>query len=137
MARTKKSERAVTIEDCTWIKARPARVFKALTDGKDLSRWWPKGAESDPRRGGKLVLTWFSGHRLSTNFSSFIRNREVAYPFYSESVRFRLSAKKGGTAVRVAHRCSTDACVHVAQSWGFLMGNLKCYLEYDGDLRCE
>jgi len=41
-----------------WIKAPPEVVFSALTDPKQLSRWFCDRASCDPREGGELLACW-------------------------------------------------------------------------------
>ena len=128
---------ACTVLDCTWIKAAPERVFHVLTDGQELSHWWPKSAESEPRSGGRLKLVWSNGSTHETAFERLIKNRRVSFPFYDQHIIFKLSRKKSGTSVEVIHACSRRWEVHVASCWGFLMGNLKAYIEHDVDLRVD
>lgn len=134
MTETKKAE-APAIEDETFIKAKPERVFKALTEGKEIAKWWPKAAESDPKAGGKLTLTWFNGSKCETKFETFEPGKEVSYKFYTEHLTFKLTEKGEGTAVKIVHRCGPEAAIHVAQCWGFLKANLKSVIEYGNDLR--
>jgi len=122
------------IEDDVWIAAPPGIVFTALTEGPMLASWWPRSAESEPRAGGRLAMTWFSGDKVETRFEAFKPGEEVSFPFYAEHVTFALSPDKGGTRLRIAHRCGAEA-IHVAQSWGFLKANLKVFLEMGLDLR--
>jgi uncharacterized protein YndB with AHSA1/START domain len=118
-----------------WIAAPPARVFRALSEGDELGRWWPMAAEAEPRLHGKLVLVWFSGDRLETRFDTFTAGSELSYAFYTERLRFDLVEKNGGTDVAIDHRCGPDAAIHVAQAWGFLKANLKTWVEHGIDLR--
>lgn len=113
----------------------PARVFRALTEAEELCRWWPREAASEPRLGGRLVLTWFSGDRLETRFESFVPEREVGFPFASERLAFSLSPERNGTRLHIAHGCGSGESIHVAQAWGFLKANLKSTLEAGVDLR--
>jgi uncharacterized protein YndB with AHSA1/START domain len=123
------------IEDSIWINAAPARVFKALTDGQEISHWWPKAAESDPQPGGQLILTWFSGGKMKTKFETCTAGKEVTYPFYTEKLTFLIMEKNNGALVAIRHHCGSDAALHVAQSWGFLKANLKSWVEHGIDLR--
>jgi uncharacterized protein YndB with AHSA1/START domain len=124
-----------TIADDIWLALPPSRVFAALTRADDLARWWPMAAESEPRTGGALALTWFSGQTMRTSFETFEPGREVSFAFYSEHVAFSLAPETSGTRFRVTHRCGTDDAIHVAQSWGFLKASLKAFLEGGMDLR--
>ncbi len=49
------------IEKRVWIRATAEVVFRALTDSKELARWFCDRATSDPREGGELVAYWSSG----------------------------------------------------------------------------
>ncbi len=40
------------------IEAPPEAVWKALTDAKELVRWFPLKAEVEPRVGGRYWLSW-------------------------------------------------------------------------------
>lgn len=42
----------------TTLAAPPERVYAALTRDEHLAHWFCDAAESDPRAGGRLVLTW-------------------------------------------------------------------------------
>jgi len=46
------------IEKRVLIQAPPAPVFRALTEAKDLARWFCDRAASDPRAGGELTVCW-------------------------------------------------------------------------------
>ena len=123
------------IEDSIWIRATPERVFNALTVGAEIARWWPKDAEAQPELGGKLILTWFTDHKLKTAFSTFVPAKEVSYPFYTEKLSFSLRPENDGTELKIVHHCGHDAAIHIAQSWGFLKANLKSVIEHNIDLR--
>ena len=49
------------IEKRVLIQASPATVFRALTEAKDLARWFCDHAISDPREGGELIMCWKTG----------------------------------------------------------------------------
>ena len=51
----------MTIEKRVWIRANAEVIFKALTDPKELARWFCDRALSDPREGGELIAHWMSG----------------------------------------------------------------------------
>lgn len=123
------------IEDDVWIACPPPWVFAALTKADELAGWWPKAAESEPRLGGKLVFTWFSGGTLATRFTGFEADRAVAFEFGREHVELVVEPEQGGTRFRVRHRCPGASAIHVAQAWGFLKASLKAYLEAGFDVR--
>lgn len=40
------------------IRAKPEKVYHALTSARELCRWWLAGAETDARNMGRLRLVW-------------------------------------------------------------------------------
>ena len=40
------------------IKAKPERVYRALTSATELCRWWLQGAETDARNAGRFRMVW-------------------------------------------------------------------------------
>jgi len=109
------------------ISAPPARVFKALTDGRELSRWFSgpecpvKFWEFDARPGGKYGYATQKGTIVVNGVSEFECHGEVleidpphllVYSWIANwhddtarrtVVRWELAAKPGGTHVRVTH----------------------------------
>ena len=43
---------------CARIRAKPAQVYRALTSGRELCRWWLAGAQTDARNTGYLRMIW-------------------------------------------------------------------------------
>ncbi len=60
MANTAQTNRG-RIEKRVLIKASPAIIFHALTDARDLVRWFCDRATSDPKEGGELAAYWKTG----------------------------------------------------------------------------
>jgi uncharacterized protein YndB with AHSA1/START domain len=44
-----------------YIKAPPAKVFKAISDNKELTRWFLAKARLDKEKGGAYKFTWLGG----------------------------------------------------------------------------
>jgi uncharacterized protein YndB with AHSA1/START domain len=61
------------IEKRVWIKASAEVVFKALTDSKDLARWFCDRASSNPHEGGELVAHWKAGKSNKKGRAVFTR----------------------------------------------------------------
>ncbi len=137
------------ISESIWVQATPARVFRALTEAKELNRWFLAGSQTEPRKGGRILLRWSMKQRGHENrFVTFRPGREVAYTWkwpqnhgQGEVVRFRLRPSKGGTSVTVVHAGFNSAEKHVpmftgyVEGWAVYLCNLKCYLERSYDLR--
>ena len=49
------------IKKRVWIKASAEVVYKALTESKELARWFCDRASCDPREGGELLAYWKTG----------------------------------------------------------------------------
>jgi uncharacterized protein YndB with AHSA1/START domain len=138
------------------IAAPPARVFQALSDPKQLSVWWNSKEcplhvfEMDARQGGK----WrFSTKQTSMNVNGvsqfdcageiveFDPPKVIAYTWIANwhddrsrktVVRWELSAKDGGTLVKVTH--SGLAQEDVARKdyqggWPGVVEQLKTFVE--------
>ena len=70
----------------------PARVvFRALTDSKELTQWWPDIGTFEPRVGGKFHFTFFAerhkempggkDHRLDGEVLEIVANKKLVYTF--------------------------------------------------------
>ena len=61
------------IEKRVWIRATAEVVFRALTDSKELARWFCDRALSDPREGGELIAHWTTGKSTLKGRALFTR----------------------------------------------------------------
>jgi uncharacterized protein YndB with AHSA1/START domain len=61
------------IEKRVWIRASAEVVFKALTDSKELVRWFCDRASCNPREGGELVAHWKTGKSSRKGRAVFTR----------------------------------------------------------------
>lgn len=57
------------------IKAKPERVYKALTSATELCRWWLQGAETDARNTGRFRMVWTKLRR-----NGAVNGRERIFP---------------------------------------------------------
>jgi uncharacterized protein YndB with AHSA1/START domain len=142
-----------TIELTTEIEASPEAVFRALVDADELVRWFPSGAQSDPRTGGSFEYRYefdqdpSRNHTYSGEYSDVRPNERVAYPWNGKlgttQVEFRLEPAGGSTKVTLRHSgwgtgADWDESLEMhRQGWGFFLGNLKSYLEAGKDSRAE
>jgi uncharacterized protein YndB with AHSA1/START domain len=60
-SRKKSDSPAGKIEKRVWIRASAEIVFKALTDPKELVRWFCDRAVCNPKEGGEFVAHWRTG----------------------------------------------------------------------------
>src|SRR5512136_976494 len=97
----------ILIEKSAVISATPARVYKSLTDAKQLSRWLADRVESDPRQGGRIVIDYDSHEkrgeyrRLIPGVKVGIRWIQFEEPVPEDLTGFKIDRVSGGTRVRV------------------------------------
>jgi uncharacterized protein YndB with AHSA1/START domain len=141
-----------TIELSTNIEAPPDRVFRALTDADELTRWFPSSAESDPRPGGAFSYRFefddaAKDHTYEGEYLDVSANERVAYPWQARlgttEVELTVRPSGAGAEVRLAHSGwgeggEWDASVEMhREGWGFFLANLKAYVEGGADGRAE
>lgn len=62
------------------LKAKPERVWRALTDPKELARWFPdEGAELDLRVGGEGALIWKNHGRFAVRVEELEPTRRFVW----------------------------------------------------------
>lgn len=132
------------IKDSIWIDCNRSRLFNFLTDAEKLALWWPESAESDPQVDGKLILYWQNNSSTASRFEVFIPDQRIAFPFGNEFVELTIAEDtedSGRCLLSVCHsritvrETSFDLLVHIAQSWTFLLINLKSVIEFGIDFR--
>jgi len=140
---TRSAEGEVTID------ATPERVWHALTDARELERWFPLDAHVEPGEGGSIRMSWrneFAGdmeilvwdppHHLRTSWSF----GEGAAP--AQITDYIIEAKGGSTVMRAVTSgfpldASWDGWVEgTKRGWAFELRSLQHYLEHhEGEAR--
>lgn len=140
---TRSAEGAVTIG------ATPERVWQALTDARELERWFPLDASVEPGEGGSIRMSWrneFAGdmkilvwnppHHLRTSWS-FGEGEAPA-----QITDYIIEAKGASTVIRAVTSgfpldASWDGWVEgTNRGWAFELRSLKHYLEHhEGEAR--
>jgi len=139
------------IEQTMEIAAPRERVFEALTDAGELTRWFPSGAESDPRTGGAFEYRFEfpsepqRDHVYSGAYADVRDGEQVSYPWNGAVGKTRvdvtLTPSGAGTVVRLEHtgwgegEAWDDSRRTHDEGWAFFLGNLKSYLERGEDQR--
>ncbi len=140
------------IEITKTIDAPEERVFKALTDARELERWFPSSADSDPRDGGAFEYR-FEFPRDSARDHTYagayheVSSHRVSYPWSGKlgetRVEVELRARGDATEVTLRHtgwgegaEWDESLAMH-RDGWGFFLENLKAYLERGEDRRPE
>lgn len=123
------------------IRATPVRVWKALTDPKELTRWFARRAKVSPGLGGSMEFSW-GGARLPASIAVWHPPKTLVLDWIDGTkVRFDLKKQGKETIVSLSHLGFRDA-VHgvdewatAREGWALYLLNLKGYLERKTDLR--
>ena len=139
------------------IRAKPERVYQALTSARELTRWWVLGAETDARNAGRVRLVWPRlkggqgslpggfGERSGV-FVDLEPARKVAWlwkPAAGEkgvvpplcSIFILPTRSAGASEVSLLHsgfpsaKASDGLYLHYARNWEDGLAKLKLYLE--------
>jgi uncharacterized protein YndB with AHSA1/START domain len=138
----------MNIEITKQIDAAPGRVFAALTDAGELTRWFASSAESDPRTGGDYVLRFefddeSRNHTYAGQYEEVTAPERVRYPwngqFGETTVEFVLRPAGSGTELTLIHSGWTEEAEETRQmheqGWGFFLDNLERHLTGGEDQR--
>jgi uncharacterized protein YndB with AHSA1/START domain len=140
MTEAQGEQKRLVIEKQIEIAAPVEAVWKAITDGGELSRWFPLEARVEPWKGGKISLSWGTDWEGTAPIEVWEPNRRfrwmetvsgqpVAIEFTRESrgsktvVRIVQSSFASGAAWEDEYFRSTN------YGWGFMLFNLRHYLE--------
>lgn len=123
------------------VRAAPSRVWKALTDPKDLTKWFVRRARVTAGMGGTMELSW-GGPRLPASIAIWHPPKTLLLDWIDGTkVRFDLKKQGNETVVSLAHLGFRDG-VHdidewatAREGWALYLLNLKAFLERKTDLR--
>jgi len=126
------------------IAASPAAVWKALTDGEELSRWFPLSARVTPGVDGTIFVSWGSGAEGEGRITAWEPQNllrwvqqvgEIAGP-EGVTVEWKLEQRGGKTIVRLVESgfssggdWADEYFASTEYGWGFILLNLRHYLE--------
>jgi uncharacterized protein YndB with AHSA1/START domain len=121
----------ILVEKSTVIPATPARVFKALTEAKQLSRWLAARVESDPRPGGQIIID-DGTHEKRGEYRRLIPGVEVGIswtqfeePVPIDLTGFKLDKVARGTRVRVVDFATPEDADASRARWAQRLKRLK------------
>lgn len=141
------ASRVAAIERELELRQSPERVWKALTDPDELSRWFSSTASLDLRPGGDATFTWAPGHGDSGTYHARVERvdppNSFAYTWARDAeaqvedgpstlVEWELTpTATGGTLLRLResgfaeedHRAGND------EGWGDEIEDLRRHLE--------
>jgi uncharacterized protein YndB with AHSA1/START domain len=132
-----------TVQLTFWIHASPRRVWKALTSGGELARWYTTPHRLELRKGGRWE---FLDGKLGGRILEVVPGQKLVQMYRlipgepETRVRYELADRKGRTELTLLHdrfgaaketfRCATEPAV-----WPWILSNLKTYVETGKPMR--
>lgn len=116
-------------------------VWKALTDGDEMTRWFPLEARVEPGEGGSVYMSWKNEYDATNPITAWEENRHFATAWEMEHlpnplvVDYHLETVGGKTVLRLVHSgFPTDETWEnfyqsVCHGWAFELRSLRHYLE--------
>jgi uncharacterized protein YndB with AHSA1/START domain len=135
------------IEKKVLIQAPPEIIYNALTDARDLVRWFCDRASSEPREGGELVAYWKSGKTGIKGRARYVKlepNTLVELLWVDEgqgspsdnathSLSYSIRSRRGTSEVVMTDRdeapLNEDALESLTTGWNSVLLELKDYCE--------
>ncbi|HEX7154643.1 MAG TPA: SRPBCC domain-containing protein [Thermoanaerobaculia bacterium] len=120
------------------IDADAATVWRALTEGEELKRWFPLDARVRPGVGGGVWMSFGEGAEWESPIEVWEPNQRLGTADRMENaviaVDYYLEAKGGTTIVRLVHSgfaadAWDDELDTLNAGWATFLANLKHYLE--------
>jgi uncharacterized protein YndB with AHSA1/START domain len=126
------------------IEASPAAVWRALTDARELERWFPLEARVEPGVGGSIFMSWRNEYTGDSRILAWVPERHLRTtwgvegegdPDTVQTTDYRIEPTAAGTAVRVVTSGFPDGerwddwVEGTRHGWRFELRSLKHYLE--------
>jgi uncharacterized protein YndB with AHSA1/START domain len=126
-----------TVEAQITIDADAATVWRALTEGEELKRWFPLDARVTPGEGGKMWVSWGEGMDWETPIALWEPNRHLRTVDPAPSVLavdYYIESKGGQTVLRIVHSgfaadAWDDELETMEGGWRAFLATLRNYLE--------
>ena len=137
----KTSEKERAIEVTLEIAAPVESVWKAITDPKELERWFPLQARVTPGVGGEVFMSWGPPWEGGSRIEAWDENRRLRTRGFLEHgdasmVEYTLEAKGGKTLLRLVHSgfakggdWEDELFGGTERGWRYELRSLRHYLE--------
>lgn len=120
-----------------WIDAAPERVWRALTEARELERWFPLEADVEPGVGGTVRMSWGSEYDTEMPIVAWDPPHHLQTKWFGQGVvtDYWIEAEEGGTRLRAVSSgfpldASWDEWVEgTVRGWAYELRALKHYLE--------
>lgn len=126
------------------IDAPPERVWRALTEARELERWFPLEAKVEPGEGGTVYMSWKNEFAGTSNILAWDppRHLRTSWEWGGQVTDYLLEGRGGRTTLRVVtsgfpEGGSWDEWIEgTRRGWTFELTSLRHYLErHDGEPR--
>ena len=121
------------------IKAKPEKVYNAITKTGGLKSWWTAGANADEKIGGTAEFIFGERYYNKMEIIKLQPNKIVEWEclegdkeWIGTTFLFDLEEKDDTTILRFSHnnwREETDFFASCNFNWGYYMNSLKLYCE--------
>ena len=127
-------------------KLKKEKVWSALTDEKELSKWWNKGVRLEPKVGGEFYEPWGKDQLATGKVIGVEPHKRIQFSWKEKYFKtsenticmFILSENKNGTTLQVHHtgwesfkdqQQRANLVNGFTKGWDLVLGKLKNYLE--------
>jgi uncharacterized protein YndB with AHSA1/START domain len=136
----------LTVRQSYQIHAPVTRVFRALTEPSELTKWFLGEATLPHRRGEAYQFVWKGGYRLEGRVLEYVANRRLSLTWPSDRLgdtRLTFTVRRSGRGTRLTLRHSgyktsrpwLEMYGGTQWGWAYYLMNLKSVLEHGHDLR--
>jgi len=139
------------IEQRFYYAASQKRVYAALTEPRQLVKWFLQEASLEPKTGGAFRFVWRGGYSMKGKVLRARPGKEVEFSWVDRFdgkvlktvASFTLRKKGSGTLLAVTHSGFKGGRRWVAlfgavqSGWAYYLTNLRSVLEHGVDLRSE
>src|SRR5688572_11193401 len=129
----KMSERKIDL--AIEVNAPVEAVWRALTEGEELSRWFAPSARVNPGKGGSVWLSWGPGVEGEGRIEVWEPNRALRVAEGASFIDYLLEDRGTTAVLRIVHSgfgedsSFDDQYESTLGGWTYFMFNLKHYLE--------
>lgn len=127
------SKEARSLEFTVAIEATPEEIWRALTDGEAITRWFAPEARVTPGLGGSVLLSWGPGMEGEASITAWEPNKRFAWTERAGTdsprvVEFTIEAADGGTTVLRLVQSGFSAAASFDSEYDSTSGGWQSYL---------
>lgn len=133
-----KKKKLPNIELTFHLRSSPSEIFKALSDSKELVKWWPVKAFISPEE-RRFSLTFYNGFVMAGEISNFKEKKSISFSWVEGVATFELDRKGKGTLLKLLHDGfeTPEALARSSPLWSYYLTNMKSVLDHGIDLRSK